>query len=97
MKKILAILLAMVMTFGLLTGCNKSQPDKTNGDNSDIVIGVVVNNLEHVFFNRIKAGMEEKAAELGVTLKLIDGAGDSAVRVLNKVDKLMVGDQADTE
>ena len=24
MKKILAILLAMVMTFGLLTGCNKS-------------------------------------------------------------------------
>lgn len=41
MKKILAILLAMVMTFGLLTGCNKSQPDKPNGDNSDIVIGVV--------------------------------------------------------
>ena len=55
MKKILAILLAMVMTFGLLTGCSKSQPDKPNGDNSDIVIGVVVNNLEHVFFNRIKA------------------------------------------
>lgn len=49
MKKILAILLAMVMTFGLLTGCNKSQPDKPNSDNSDIVIGVVVNNLEHVF------------------------------------------------
>ena len=91
MKKILAILLAMVMTFGLLTGCNKSQPDKTNGDNSDIVIGVVVNNLEHVFFNRIKAGMEEKAAELGVTLKLIDGAGDSAVQMAAVQDFIAAG------
>ena len=91
MKKILAILLAMVMTFGLLTGCNKSQPDKPNGDNSDIVIGVVVNNLEHVFFNRIKAGMEEKAAELGVTLKLIDGAGDSAVQMAAVQDFIAAG------
>lgn len=91
MKKILAILLAMVMTFGLLTGCNKSQPDKTNVDNSDIVIGVVVNNLEHVFFNRIKAGMEEKAAELGVTLKLIDGAGDSAVQMAAVQDFIAAG------
>ena len=91
MKKILAILLAMVMTFGLLTGCNKSQSDKTNGDNSDIVIGVVVNNLEHVFFNRIKAGMEEKAAELGVTLKLIDGAGDSAVQMAAVQDFIAAG------
>lgn len=91
MKKILAILLAMVMTFGLLTGCSKSQPDKPNGDNSDIVIGVVVNNLEHVFFNRIKAGMEEKAAELGVTLKLIDGAGDSAVQMAAVQDFIAAG------
>ena len=91
MKKILAILLAMVMTFGLLTGCNKSQPDKPNSDNSDIVIGVVVNNLEHVFFNRIKAGMEEKAAELGVTLKLIDGAGDSAVQMAAVQDFIAAG------
>ena len=91
MKKILAILLAMVMTFGLLTGCNKSQPDKPNDDNSDIVIGVVVNNLEHVFFNRIKAGMEEKAAELGVTLKLIDGAGDSAVQMAAVQDFIAAG------
>lgn len=91
MKKILAILLAMVMTFGLLTGCNKSQPDKPNGGNSDIVIGVVVNNLEHVFFNRIKAGMEEKAAELGVTLKLIDGAGDSAVQMAAVQDFIAAG------
>ena len=84
MKKILAILLAM-------TGCNKSQPDKPNDDNSDIVIGVVVNNLEHVFFNRIKAGMEEKAAELGVTLKLIDGAGDSAVQMAAVQDFIAAG------
>lgn len=81
----------MVMTFGLLTGCSKSQPDKPNGDNSDIVIGVVVNNLEHVFFNRIKAGMEEKAAELGVTLKLIDGAGDSAVQMAAVQDFIAAG------
>lgn len=95
MKKVLAILLAMVMALSLLAGCGNqaNEPDGNDGadDNSDIVIGVVVNNLEHVFFNRIKAGMEEKAAELGVTLKLIDGAGDSAVQMAAVQDFIAAG------
>ena len=95
MKKELAILLAMVMALSLLAGCGNqaNEPAGNDGadDNSDIVIGVVVNNLEHVFFNRIKAGMEEKAAELGVTLKLIDGAGDSAVQMAAVQDFIAAG------
>lgn len=95
MKKVLAILLAMVMVLSLLAGCgnqaNEPTNDENTGGNSDIVIGVVVNNLEHVFFNRIKAGMEEKAAELGVTLKLIDGAGDSAVQMAAVQDFIAAG------
>ncbi len=95
MKKVLAILLAMVMALSLLAGCGNqaNEPAGNDGadDNSDIVIGVVVNNLEHVFFNRIKAGMEEKAAELGVTLKLIDGAGDSAVQMAAVQDFIAAG------
>ena len=47
----------------------------------DITIGVVVNSLEHVYFNRIKAAMEETCAAKGITLKLIDGAGDSAIQM----------------
>ena len=95
MKKVLAILLAMVMALSLLAGCGNqaNEPAGNDGadDNSDIVIGGVVNNLEHVFFNRIKAGMEEKAAELGVTLKLIDGAGDSAVQMAAVQDFIAAG------
>lgn len=83
MKKLLAILLALVMSLSLLVGCGDQQDTSgadTAGDD-EIVIGVVVNNLEHVFFNRIKAGMEQACADAGVTLQLIDGAGDSAVQM----------------
>ena len=91
MKKALAILLALVMTLGLLAGCGNKEADNKDGENKEVVVGVVVNSLEHVFFNRIKAGMEEKAAELGVTLKLVDGAGDSAVQMAAVQDFIASG------
>lgn len=95
MKKVLAILLAMVMALSLLAGCgsqtNEPAADENKDGDNEVVIGVVVNSLEHVFFNRIKAGMEEKAAELGVTLKLIDGAGDSAVQMAAVQDFIAAG------
>lgn len=55
-------------------------PEESGGD-KEITIGVVVNSLEHVYFNRIKAAMEAEADALGVKLELIDGAGDSAVQL----------------
>lgn len=95
MKKVLAILLAMVMALSLLAGCgsqtNEPAADENKDGDNEVVIGVVVNSLEHVFFNRIKTGMEEKAAELGVTLKLIDGAGDSAVQMAAVQDFIAAG------
>lgn len=92
MKKVLALLLTLVMTLGLLAGCGNNDADDTgDSDEKEIVIGVVVNSLEHVFFNRIKAGMEEKSAELGVTLKLVDGAGDSAVQMAAVQDFIAAG------
>lgn len=91
MKKALAILLALVMTLGLLAGCGNKEDGSKGNENKEVVVGVVVNSLEHVFFNRIKAGMEEKAAELGVTLKLVDGAGDSAVQMAAVQDFIASG------
>lgn len=56
------------------------ETEEPASEDSEIVIGVVVNNLQHVYFNRIKAAMEAEAEAKGVTLELIDGAGDSAVQ-----------------
>lgn len=61
----------------------ETEPADTAEESADeeIVVGVVVNNLQHVYFNRIKASMEAEAEALGITLELIDGAGDSAVQL----------------
>lgn len=85
MKKVLVLVLASALLLGVFAACSNGavkpteKPDPAPGKTTDVTtIGVVVNSLEHVYFNRIKAGMEEKCKELGVKLELIDGAGDSA-------------------
>ena len=96
MKKLIAMGLAAAMTISMMacgssggttestapaeTETTDSSAETTEKD-GDIVVGVVVNSLEHVYFNRIKAAMEEEAKAKGVTLELIDGAGDSAVQL----------------
>lgn len=96
MKKLTSILLAVMLTVSLFAGCapaaapapaapdaGASAPETPAAPAADkpIVVGAVVNSLEHVYFNRVKAGMEEACAELGITLKLVDGAGDSAIQM----------------
>ncbi len=57
----------------------------------EITIGVVANNLEHVYFNRIKAGMEEECEKEGIKLEFIDGQGDSAVQLAAVQDLIAEG------
>lgn len=61
-----------------------------NGD-GEIVYGVVANNLEHVYFNRIQAGMEEECEKLGIELEFVDGQGDSAVQLAAVQDFIASG------
>lgn len=103
MKKVLAIVLILVMIVGVFAACGGGDtPNDTetkapgtspaaNTGGEAITIGVVVNSLEHVYFNRIKAGMEAKCAELDINLELIDGAGDSAIQMAAVQDFIAKG------
>lgn len=83
MKKTLALVLALVMVFSFTAFASAEE--------NEVVIGVVVNNLEHVYFNRIKESMENICEEKGVTLQLIDGAGDSAIQLAAVQDFIAAG------
>lgn len=77
MKKVLALLMALTLVLGgLLAGCNK---DKTKDNNttksadSKIVIGFIPMTLNNEYFITMVNGAKEKAAELGVELKVQAG------------------------
>lgn len=65
--------------------------EETQSADEEIVIGVVVNSLEHVYFNRIKAGMEDECKKVGATLQLVDGQGDSAIQMAAVQDFIAAG------
>lgn len=97
MKKSVTMAVTCCLSFAAMTGlmagsafAEELKAVDANGD-GQIVYGVVANSLEHVYFNRIKAGMEEKCDELGITLEFVDGQGDSAVQLAAVQDFIASG------
>lgn len=70
MRKLLASLLVFAVVFGMVARLDA-------GEKKEYTIGVSLLSLEHVFFNLIQEGVENKAAELGVKVLCMDAAGDS--------------------
>ena len=62
-------LLTLTMVF--TTGCSQARPS----------IGLVLINLQALFFNQLREGAEKAAAEAGVDLKVIDGNNEPARQV----------------
>ena len=74
-KKIIALLLALVMTLCLLTACSKSSDGGAAGGK---VIGVVAKGESHAFWQAVKAGATDAAAKYGYTITFRGPASESA-------------------
>ena len=88
MRKRLALLLtAMLMVTMVFVGCGEKEETK-----SDVQaatggkVGLVVSTLDNPFFVDLKTGAEEKAAELGLELIVLDSQNDPAKELSNVED-----------
>ena len=81
-----AVLAATAVTALGLAACSSStQPDApaegTDAPADELVIGSMLWNASVPFYSNFIKGQEEAAAELGVTLKMVDGKGDLGAQV----------------
>ena len=71
MKKIVALILALVMVLCMLTACSAGSSDGK-------VIGVVAKGESHAFWQAVKAGATDAAAKYGYTITFRGPASESA-------------------
>ena len=84
MKKILALLMVLVLSFSLVA-CGSDEV-KDGGEDGEFTIGFVISTQTNPFFVSLKEGAEEKAKELGVELIVLDSQDDSAKELANMED-----------
>lgn len=80
MKKIVSMLMVLMLSLGILTGC--SSKDSASSKK----IGLVVSTLNNPFFVTLKEGAEKKAKELGYELVVLDSQNDPAKELSNMED-----------
>jgi len=88
MKKMLSILLVLVLVLSF-TACSGTE-DNASGEEGG-KIGLVVSTLNNPFFVDLKTGAEEKAAELGYELVVLDSENDPAKELSNVEDSVTQG------
>ncbi len=82
MKKILSLLLLLVLATSL-AACTSKDSVESEGK-----VGLVVSTLNNPFFVTLKEGAEQKAAELGLELIVLDSQNDPAKELANVEDLL---------
>ena len=82
MKKGLVILIIALLVISSLAGCST----KTETASETEKIGLIVSTLNNPFFVTLKEGAEEKAAELGLELIVLDSQNDPAKELANMED-----------
>lgn len=88
MKKFLALVLVLVLGFGVFTGC---APEKEVQADGVTRVGLIISTLNNPFFVSLKEGAEEKAQELGVELVALDSQNDPARELANMEDLVTKG------
>ena len=88
MKKMLSILLVFVLVLSF-TACAGTDDGESGGEAGKI--GLVVSTLNNPFFVDLKTGAEEKAAELGYELVVLDSENDPAKELSNVEDLVTQG------
>jgi inositol transport system substrate-binding protein len=80
------IILAAVISCGLLAGCNRGESSKETGDK--LVIGATMLSMQNEFIVNVSDEMEKKAGELGVDLVVVD-AERSALKQVEQVESFI--------
>lgn len=99
-KKVLAALLSVAMVAALLTGCGDSSANSTSSSSSSdtgssnagaadagsMSFEIVSKGLQHEYWQAVKKGVEDKAAELGITVNFV--GPDSESNITQQVQQL---------
>jgi len=73
MKKVLSIALALMMVFVMVAACDNDSDDGT------MYISVISKGFQHQFWQAVKAGSDQAAADLGVEIYFDGPEGESAI------------------
>lgn len=79
MKRFLSIIMILILSIPLLTGCQVKDDGKTK-------IGLIVSTLNNPFFVDLKEGVEKEAKKLGYEVVVLDSQNDPAKEVSNMED-----------
>lgn len=92
-KTLLAVMAVLMMSVMLIAGCSSGEEaapaaDKKSGTTT---IGFSISTLNNPFFVSVKDGVEAKAKELGVNVKIVDAQNDPAKQANDVADLLQQG------
>ena len=89
MKKILLVLTCIVAMAMMIVGCGgNDKKDAAKGNDKKITVGFSVSTQNNPFFVSLAKGVEAKAKELGVTVKVVDAQNDPAKQANDIADLL---------
>lgn len=95
MKKLMAVLMMLVLTVGMLAGCSsapKAAETTTEAPAAEAKkVGLVLSTLNNPFFVTLKEGAEAKAKELGIELIVLDSQNDPSKDMANVEDLITQG------
>lgn len=90
MKKVVALLLAAVMVFGLV-GCNSKSKDASKDSKGSKKIALLMADLGNPFFHVLRDSVESKGKELGYEVLVYDGQNDASKQPSQIEDALQKG------
>lgn len=89
MKKLLMMLVCIFTMAMLMVGCSSGEKKEAKpADGKNIVVGFSVSTQNNPFFVTLAQGVDAKAKELGVTVKVVDAQNDPAKQA-NDVSDLL--------
>ena len=89
MKKILLVLIAIVAMAMVIVGCSSGDKKAApKADGKKIVVGFSVSTQNNPFFVDLAKGVNAKAKDLGVTVKVVDAQNDPAKQANDVADLL---------
>jgi ribose transport system substrate-binding protein len=88
MKRIIALMLTLMLVVSMFAGCQPKEEEMATDSGK---VGLIVSTLNNPFFVTLKEGAEEKAAELGLELVVLDSQNDAATELSNMEDLVTQG------
>lgn len=89
MKKLFLVMIAIVAMAMMIVGCSSGEKKEAKpADGKNITIGFSVSTQNNPFFVTLRNGVEAKAKELGVNVKIVDAQNDPAKQANDIADLL---------